>query len=327
MKGRIIKDWSKVNFRNPEDVKKVRGAMQHFMVQLATKTKHENKELVAAMQQFTTKGDFPAEILQVLEKFHATDNWDTGYERLFDIRDFEGTNESGFDILDVQSGLAFSKVAVGQKAQVYKASGSKVSVSFDQYGGGLGWNRVWFDDRKYWQIEDTAIAFRNAAYSSRASNFYALIEAISGVDLAWQGATADSEVNRDIKTIDQACLNILEAVKNKGYGVSANSRIRLLAPLALRRRLTAALNQLNQSVQGSPNAIQYNIEPIYSLMLTDNTKYYVALPGIKNKGGYRQDLTLFGLFDPLTYADTVVGWMRYGGAIGDTDQWQKCATA
>lgn len=323
MKGRIIKDWGKVDLANPEHVKKWAGAFQHFM---RSGDPYRNKALKAALQQFTTKGDFPTEILQVLEKVHAVPDWDNGYEQIFDIRDFTGTNQSGFDILDVSSGLTFSKIAVGDKIKIYKMEGAKTSVTFDRYGGGLNWDRTWFDDRQYWQIEDTAIEFRNKAYQSRAANFYALIEAVTNAT-TWQGVSTDTQVARDIATIQAACLAIFTAVKNKGYGVNANSELVLLAPLALRDRINKALTQLNQAVAGSSKSILYNVRPVYTLMLSSNSYYYVCLPGKKSKGGYRMDLTLFNMFDPLSYADTTAGWMRYGGAIGDTDQIEKCSIA
>jgi len=285
-----------------------------------------NKEFKLAMQQFTTKGDFPDNIIAVLEKYHATPDWDTGYEQIFDIRDFTGGTEPGFKILDVTSGLTFSKIPVGDKIKVYKASGSVVSVEFDRYGGGLNWDRTWFDDRQYWQIEDTAIEFRNKAYSQRAAAHYALIEAVTNTT-TWQGTSTDTEVNRDIKTINAAALAILTAVKDKGYGVNANTELILLAPLALMSRVNKAMTQLNQAFAGSSRSIVFTVRPIFSLMLSSNSYYYVCLPKKKIKGGNRMDLTLYNLFDPLLYADTVAGWMRYGAAIGDTDQVEKCSIA
>lgn len=321
MKGKIIKDWSAINFGDKNHRMKFVGAMQHFFRQ------PEDKKFKAALQQFTTKGDFPAEILQVLEKYNATPDWDNGYEQIFDIRDFTTTNVSGFELLDVSSGLTFAKVPIGDKAKVFKMSGSKATVSFDRYGGALGWDRTWFDDRQWWTVEDTSITFRNKAYASRAANFYALIEAISDQDLAWQGVTADSQIVRDVKTINKACLNIATAVKDKGYGVTPNSTFVLLAPLALKDRVMAALSYLQQAFQGSTKAVSYTVKPVFTMMLSSNVKYYVGLPGKKAKGGIRMDLTLFSSFDILTYADTVAGWMRYGGAIGDTEQFQVCATS
>ena len=302
MKGKIIANWSKLDFTNKDHMKKFTGAFQHFM-----KVPSVDKKFKAAMQQFTTKGDFPDEILQIIMKVHATPDWDLGYESIFDIRDFTGTRESGFEILDVSSGLTFSKIPVGDKVKVYKMQGAKVSVTFDRYGGGLNWDRTWFDDRQYWQVEDTAIEFRNKAFQSRSANFYALIEAITGQNLAWQGISTETEVQRDIKTINQACLNILTDLKDKGYGVSANTPLKILAPLALKARINAALTNVNQAFAGSPKGIIYNVTPVYTLMLSSNIKFYVALPGKKSKGGYRQNLTLFNMFDILAYAAPVAG--------------------
>jgi len=331
MKGKIIRDWSKVDFEKPEDLKKLYGAFQMFM-----KAIDRNKDLHGAYQAFTTKGDFPAEVLQILEKFHAVGDFDLGYEQIFDIRDFTGTKESGFEILDVSSSLIFSKIPVGDKVKVYKATGSKISVSFDRYGGALGWDKTWLDDSKYWALEDTAIEFRNKAYLRRAQAFYALVEALAvGNNITWQTPTPgtlanthpDYTVSRDVNTIQKACDTTLAAVKNKGYGVSANSPFVILAPNTLRPRIERAIAHLNQPFAGASRALTYNVKPVYTLMLTNNADYYVILPGKKLKGGYRMDLTLYNMLDILAYIETVAGWMRYGGAIGDTDQLRRCKTS
>jgi len=323
MKGRIIADWSKIDFTNPEHLKKLSGAFQYFM-----KAPERNRTLKAAIQQFATKGDFPAEVLQILEKFHATPDYDLGYEQIFDIRDFTGTKESGFEILDVSSGLAFKKVKTGEKAKVYKFSGSKTTVSFDRYGGGLGWDKTLIDDGKYWTLEDSAIAFRNKAYSSKAQAFYDLIDALpDSKNLAWQGSSGDATVDRDIATINKACEQILLALKDSGLGVNANSRFIVLTPIQLKARINRALTKLNQAYVGASKGITYAVDPLYTLMLSSGTKYYVILPKRKLKGGNRMDLTLFNMFNILEYTETVVGWMRYGGAIGETDQLRRCATS
>jgi len=330
MKGKIISDWRKINFSEPSSRAKMVGALQHFM----TMPDHD-VTLKKALQNFATKGDFPAEILQILEKFHATPDYDLGYEDLFDIRDFTGTNESGFKILNVESGLTFAKVLPGEKAKVFKMSGTEVSVTFDLYGGALGWFRTLIDDRQYWTLEDNAIAFRNKAYSSRATNFYGLIEAVTGKDVDWQAvtpasvATSNENYNaiRDVNTINAACLEILTALKDAGIGANANSQFVVLAPIALKSRLERASKMLQQPVTGSGQHLSFNIRVIYTLMLSGSSTYYVILPKAKMKGGYRMDLTIYDQFDILAYADTMAGWMRYGGAIGDTDQVRKCATA
>jgi hypothetical protein len=62
-------------------------------------------------------------------------------------------------------------------------------------------------------------------------------------------------------------------------------------------------------------------------MLSDSTKYYVCIPGKKAKGGNRMDLKLYSQFDITAYVDTTVGWARYGGGIGEVNQFRRCATA
>lgn len=341
MKGRIIADWSKIKFSPasngqmvvaPQDRAKVIGALQHFMRMPDAKDSPIRK----AFQAFATKGDFPAEILQVLEKFHAVPDYDLGYEQIFDIRDFTGTNEAGFKILNVESGLTFSKVPTGMKAKVHKFSGAVSEVTFDMYGGGLNWDRKLIDDRQYWTLEDNAIAFRNKAYSSRAAIYYALIEAAGAANAAtWQAVTPANVANtdkdydaiRDINTINYACLTILTALKDDGVGANANSQFIILAPVALKSRIQRALTLVQQAFAGSEKLANFTIRPIYTLMLANNSYYYVCFPKAKCKGGYRMDLTMFDQFDILAYADTMVGWMRYGGAVGDTDQIMRCAIA
>lgn len=332
MKGKIIADWRKVNLGNTGDLKKVLGAFQMFMRAI-----DRNKDLRGAYQAFTTKGDFPPEVLMILEKFHAIGDFDLGYEQVFDIRDFTGTKESGFDILDVSSSLVFAKIPVGDKIKVFKATGSKISVGFDRYGGGLGWDKTWLDDGKYWALEDTAIEFRNKAYLKRSQAYYSLIEALPlGKNVVWQAPTpttlantnVDYAVSRDINTIQKACDEILEEVKNKGYGVTANSPFVIVTPNVLRPRMERAISHLNQQFAGSSRALTYNVKPVYTLMLTkSNADYYVCLPGKKLKGGYRMDLTLFNMLNILSYIETIAGWMRYGGAIGDTAQLRRCKTS
>jgi len=56
------------------------------------------------------------------------------------------------------------------------------------------------------------------------------------------------------------------------------------------------------------------------MMLTNPYRVMVILPKRTLKIGYRMDLTLFDNFDMLSYTDTVAGWMRHGGCIGDLEQ-------
>jgi len=330
-KGIVINDWSKVDFKSKEGVAKLTGAFNHFF-----QAPDRQPALKAALKHFATKGDFPDEVMQVLEKYHATPSYDLGYESIFDIKDFTGTNQGGFDLLDVSSGLTFAKVPTGDKAKVFKFTGTKTTVYFDLYGGALGWHKTLIDDAQYWTLEDNAIAFRNKAYSSRAQAFYDLIDALpSAKNLAWQaveptsvaGTSENYNAIRDIRTINAACLAILKALKDEGMGVTPQSPFVILAPVDLKDRILRALGIVQQPFAGSVGRLSYNVTPIFSLQLSATDKYYVILPKGKLKGGYRMDLTLMSQTNILEYTETVAGWMRYGGAIGETNQLRRCSIA
>jgi hypothetical protein len=233
-------------------------------------------------------------------------------------------------------------VLEGEKAKLFKMNGSKVSVTLDMYGGGLGWSRRLFDDREYWTIEDNAIYFRNKAYSSKAQDFYDLIDSMAATyDLAWQavtGAVPNTNENyvpiRDINTINKACENILlrltgnaNGTDDLGMGVTPASEFIILAPIQLIGRIKRALGMVQQPFAGSTTQLNYNVRPIYTMMLASATEYYVILPKNKIKGANRMDLTIFSDFDIESYTDIAVGWQRYGGAIGEIKQLVRCSTS
>lgn len=341
MKSRIFNlDWEKFDFRNVEQRKQLAGALQFFLtlpdkfippqfanVQAFVNARKELRETMEKIQAFTTTADFPASILPIIEKFHIIPTYDNFYEQIFDVRDFSGSRRDGFTVYNVQSGLTFKKVKVGEKLDVYQMSGDKETCYFDFYGGALGWHRQLFDDADWWSIEDNAIEFRNKAYQHRASVFYALVEAVVNYKSACiatedPGCDDCTKIARaDANAMNLAAQTILLNCVNKGYGINPQTTsFIVLTPIQLRGRVRQALNVMLQAVVGSEKQIDFNFTQITSLMLTNSTTYYVILPKYKMKGGYRMDLTLFSDFDILSYTDTQAAWMRYGGCIGDIDQ-------
>lgn len=342
MRGKVLKDWSKVRY-DPrtgmpvkEDKAKIMAALQYFMSNPLMKAQ-EIKSAMLKVQEFSTTEDFPTSVLQVLEKYHLTTAYDVGYQSIFQINDFTGSNRNGFEISDVQSGLTFAKTKEGEKIDVYQMSGSKATVTFDYYGGALGWHRRLFEDQEYWALEDNAIEFRNKSMAKMASAYYALIEAIAATrDIAWTApvpsalATSDNNyvANRDAQTMNAAALNIIDAVKGKGYGIDPqNVSFVVLCPIALKGRLRRALSLMLQPVTGSQPQVDFNFQIIATTMLSSSSYYYVALPKLKAKGGTRMNLRIFTAFDQLSYTDVSAGWMRFGGAIGDQEQFCRCSIA
>jgi hypothetical protein len=334
MKGRIISDWSKVNFHDEKSRKEIFGALQYFMQAPEREAKALHGKVTAAIQAFGTSGDFPTRINEIFEKFHLTTMYDAGWEQVFDVKDFTGTNEAGWDIVDVEDGLTFRKVPIDGKARIYKMAGAKVSVEFDIYGAGLGWHRTLIDDKKWWTLEDNAVAFRNKYYSDKAAIFYALIEAVSSAqNVTWQNPEPSTlantnelyTANRDAQTLNKAVETLIGNVKDKGYGITLATPFIVLTSYQIAGRINRALSLMLQAVAGSATQAIYRFTPVVTTMLASSSYYYVILPKVKAQAGNRMDLTIFNKFDEESYSDVAIGWGRYAGAIGDEEQFQRCA--
>ncbi len=349
-KGQIVSDWGLVErmggIDNPEARRMVRGALNRFLLQPTTapfraasqafaNTGDATAARTAFVQAFATSQDFPASVLEVLDKYHQTLYFDTGWEQVFKLIDLRNSNRDSFDILDVISGLTFALVPEGMKAKIYKMSGAKVTVTLDMYGAGLGWSRRLFWNKEYWTIEDNAFEFRMKAGESKAQDHYDLIEAVGATyDLAWEavtGSVPSTNENyipiRDINTINKACENILIRLQDLGMSVNPNSEFKILSPIQNVGRIKRALGMVQQPFSGSTTQLNYNVSPIYTLMFTNTSDYYVILPRNKLQTANRMDLTVYSDFDIEALTDIAVGWQWYGAAIGETKQIVRCATS
>ena len=340
MRSKIFNlNWQDFDYRNPEDRKQLAGALQFYMAtpdtfipnrlsKVQEFVKNHKSFQDQKIQAFGIPSNFPTyeKAIDVVKKFQLMPEYDNGYEQIFDIRDFSGTKASGFDMAAVVSGLTFREVKEGEKLKVYQMRGAKERVQFCYYGGALGWHRRLFDDGDWWTLEDNAIEFRNKAYSHRAATYYGLLEAAADEKGCCKTIPSDCEdCTSDARSIaaslNFAATDILVKAAARGLSVDvAGTTFIVLAPLQLRGRIRYALGQQMQAFADSEKLIDYNFKLITSMMLTQTDRILVILPGRTLKIGYRMDLTLFDDFDILSLTDTVAGWMRHGGCIGDIDQ-------
>lgn len=347
--GRIFKDPSKIDLRSSEGKRNFLGAIQYYFNKVTALSTVDNaalanhpeiRKIQAAVRRYTTASDFPTPVTgsdpaRVIEAFHEVADIDIGFEQIFDIKDFSTSKVSGFDVFTVGSGLTFGLVNPGDKAKVFDITGTKVQTQFERFGGGLNFDRTWFDDEQWWNIEDQAMEFRNTWSSERAQRFYDLISASrADSDVAWQGVAADTNASRDAQTINFAAAAIIDSLKDSGLDVATNSQFIVLTPIAQVARVNAAIRMSANFGSIANQQIEFNVVSIStnklknfagSAALTD--QYFVCLPKRKAKGGFRQNLTIFSEFDILAYADTVAGWGRDAGIIGDVDQFRRCATS
>jgi len=349
-KGKIVSDWGLFEkmggMHNLGAMSMLRGAMNKFCLEPETppfraaaqafsSTGDPNAARNSLIQAFATSQDFPASVLEVLDKYHQSLYFDNGWEEAFKMIDLRGTNRDSFDILDVISGLRFNLTPEGMKAKIYKMSGAKVNVTLDMYSAGLGWSRRLFMNKEYWTIEDNAFEFRNKAKESKAQDHYDLIEAIpTTYDLAYQavtGAVPNTNENyvpiRDINTINKACENILIRLQDLGMSVSPKSEFLIVSPIQNVGRIKRALGMVQQPFSSSTKQVNYNVRPVYTLMFSNTSDYYVILPKNKIQSANRMDLTIFSDFDIEAFTEIAVGWQWYGGAIGEEKQLVRCKTS
>jgi hypothetical protein len=238
-------------------------------------------------------------------------------------------------VTGITNAVAFRRVPTGDKAEVYRITADEAEVPFDNYGGAVGWDQMWFEDADYNQISKTASLFRTAYYDGMASAHYSLIEALpAAINIPWvaaPGAVPTTEPLyeplRDVRTINQACSAIISALANKNYSVDANADFALLAPVSLRQRIGAAIgSEYRVKSLRAPARVAYSIKPLYTKLLTETDRYYVALPGRGARSGIRKNIEVFSGLDILSCAEITAGWGRYGGNISEFDQFRRCAT-
>jgi hypothetical protein len=289
------------------------------------------------IQELTTPSDWPQPEKFIAKVFDQVKDIDVGWQAAFDMIDLTASQRDSFTILDTTSGLTFNVVKPGGKAKIYKVSGTEVTVRIDMYGGALGWLKVWFDDARWWDIQKTSKEFRSKYYNNKAQVAYDLISASrADADVAWQGAENDDNATRDSDTINFACNAIIEDLEGLGMNVSPNTPFVIVAPLRLMGRINNALRVGYRETQiaGNTAETQYNVSAVFTTKLKNQAltsaevaQYFVLVPGRKIMWGDRMDLTLLSDMDILAYAETVAGWGRYGGGIGEVKQLRRCKTA
>lgn len=302
----------------------------------------KSAEFKAALTAFSLAGDVPTEVSNILLKFGSTPGaYDNAYERLFTIRDYTGTRESGMRIGTMgPNAVTIQDISAdGARMPISKIGASDTSVNFALYGGGVAWNRVDMEDRNFLALDEAVGEARDKMWKTRSDYFYALIEAltVTTYDIAFASpvpstlANTDAlyTANRDAQTINAAALAILTACKDIFPDVTANTPLTIIAPKALESRIEAALSLRVQAYGGSAPAVQYRLNPtIYTFGFTTNqTDYYVVLPGHKLLGGYRQNLRAESFTDVRSQTDGIAVTARWVGVLGEENQLRRCKTS
>lgn|SRR5512136_80392 len=310
---------------DPKEKAMVKGVLQAFTVMPYRKREVIIQAYQKAIQAFGVSTDFTKLPRGAFDLTIETLNFDMGYERAFKTVPLD-MNTLSWTIYTAYNGITIHKVIEGGRLRVDEISGDHVEIECYYYGGALGFTDKMIRARQIAAMIDRAEAFRNKLYENKATNHYALLAAAALLHVtAYQGAVADGELQRDIKTINQAAYNLTNRCKNKGYGDMANAPLLLYANPLRKNRVLAALNATTAMLSAagrSGTAVNYTIEPIWTFnsALTAANPILV-LPGNKiQKAEAMAPTTYEAPQDVLTLNKTYAVWNIYGAAIGDDDQ-------
>jgi hypothetical protein len=282
----------------------VRVALNEFLGQ----PDRDRRALKARVQELTTAGDTDSwdSVVNAIDTFQTDVGLvDRNWALAFSEVDLRSVPKSSFDIVDVSSGLTFAKVRTGGRAKIFQVAGAVQNVKLDKYGGGIGFDQTWFDDQEYYKVQEQAADFRQKYANQERSVHYALITAVS---------TAVTYTTDDITTINLACATLIANNASALPQVHDGTTFILYSHPTLKARVMTALNAV---VTDNPAAkkLVFNVQPVFSTEIGSGYLGQMVAPGLKNKYGRRMDLQVFGEMDITMYAQTAVGWGRYGSYL------------
>ncbi len=297
----------------------LRKSIQAYMQGVGVK--HEDK----IIQAFSGSSDLPQLTKDVFNVTGDIVTFDTFWQSAFKGIQLK-KGQLAWEIADVASGLVFSLVPEGGKAKFYGISGAVVDAKIAKYGAGIGITWEMIEGRKLYQFVDLMSTTRAKLNNLWADIHYGLLGVASATNqVTYQGVAAQTQLERDILTINKVYETIGEACKDKGYGDTANMPMVLYASPNLKGRITSAVKagftDLVKSNRSSVQTMNYNVVPYYSWnsSITAAT-FMMALPGAKSQNAaYIQELSLTER-DIETLSDLRTYWSMFGAIIADTDQ-------
>ncbi len=242
---------------------------------------------------------------------------DYGFEDLFGFVDMRNAGQEYFDILDVTNSITFAERKTDQPAKVYGITSGSSKVTLMDIAAGIGIMDRWIDYAQFWNLNDAIIESRSKFYDKQATDHYALLAAI----------TADQNqafATDDITTINNACANILNDCAGKGFVLTGNEVFELRANILLKQRIEKAFALTFNSPNTDANQLVFTVNRKYTTKLA-STSYYVGLPMRKAKRGIWKDLYAESQRDAAKGGTDVFYAGQYNAAIGEEDQFKRCA--
>ena len=279
------------------------------------------------IQAFGVTSDLPKIETNVWNASQEVPNFDTNWARTFRTVPLR-KGQLEWTIGKVQSGTTYKILEEGDKVDFYGMSGEVIKASIELYGAGLSLTWKIIEGRDLAAFYDMLMDFRSKRQELYANTHYGLMATAGATNpVPWQGAAEDSQVQRDVLTINKARSDMAEKLKDKGYGDMANATFLLYYHDSLRERITAALRvttaDLTRGAQAGV-AVYQNIVPISTLNSNIPVgKAEMVLPGQKAQNSMYLQERVFERTDGDSMNYLKSSFTAFGAIIGDNEQFSE----
>lgn len=291
-----------------------------------------NKERIkanelAAIAAFSTKGDFPEALQSNFDLLQGQEDYDSGYELLFEpaIKD---PNKEYFEVHTITRGVAFRRMAEGEKVRVEGMSGEKFQVYVAWFAAAMGVTEQAIRYRDLQGLADMFNAFRDAYQSKRCGDFYGLINDAGSNTTSLDTADVSGNALRDnARLINKMYSTLMRRFYGQpGYGSATGQRVvYLLHQPEATDLVMGSLRSRFQSFDSSEMLVRYPVVPLMSLNAElwngkNVEDVFMVIPGRKNKKHDELAPTNYQEADPCSLSYVNYVWAAYCGCVGEAGQ-------
>jgi hypothetical protein len=236
-----------------------------------------------------------------------------------------------WEIHQVDNPVTWQKIAEGGQVRAQSLTSEKATYGVDDYATELAFTYRMMRGRVLYQFIAALNLARDSYLATLSEAHYAVLAtaSITGTDsqISWKGAVTDSNLDRDIATINAGLSQIASDLKDVAPGLM-NARYLLYVPEALEERAIMTLRARNADlVSGRGSAIgpvpvkrSLAVAPTLSDQVPEN-KGLLVFPGRKlqaaNDG---TDLDTYSNVEGKTRSLIRQFWARWGIAAADSKQ-------
>lgn len=300
---------------------KVTAVLQNFWELPNKKAEYVEK---ARLQAFMTKSDLPDIITNMPDIFRNVDNFDSGWMLAFKDRALDPGRKE-WELVTFTNGITWRLMGEGERAVVEGITGDVRYGSCNRYSAAVGWTYDMINYRRLGSMVELALEVRNSYFEDKANRHYGLLRQSKTGTTTNYDTTGSTQLDKDINTLNSAIVTMSNQLKDKSYGDVVNATYLLYIKPHLKARMIRALANTAQDVQGMPQRVIYNIQPVVTWNANafpenTTTDALLVLPGQKIQKATALDMLTLGDTDNLSATYTQAFHSFYGAVVGDGEQ-------